>query len=106
MSLYKLDKLAGAADRARTSASARVQVFVEKAADGFADVVKQRGGRDAIKAPSLTVDVQNLDVQKGRALDQRRLRDPVGGRRVLDEAARESRSRPEEEAGGRPSRRG
>jgi hypothetical protein len=66
MSLYKLDKLAGQL-KGKDLASARVKVFVEKAADGFADVVK-RDAAAAIKAPSLSVDVQNLDVQKGRAL--------------------------------------
>jgi len=40
---------------------------VEKAADGLADVVK-RQATEKIKAGALTVDVQNLDVQKGRTL--------------------------------------
>ena len=66
MSLYKLDKLA-AQLKDKDLASARVKVFIEKAADGFADVVKRQAAAD-IKAPSLTVEVQNLDVQKGRAL--------------------------------------
>jgi hypothetical protein len=66
MSLYKLDRLA-AQLKGKDLASARVKVFVEKAADGFADVVKRQAAA-AITVPSLTVDVQNLDVQKGRTL--------------------------------------
>jgi hypothetical protein len=66
MSLYKLDKIA-AQLKGKDLASARVKVFVEKAADGFADIVK-RDAADALKAQSLSVDVQTLDVQKGRAL--------------------------------------
>jgi hypothetical protein len=66
MSLYKLDKLAGQL-KEKDLASARVKVFVEKAADGLADVVKWQAAED-IKATSLTVEVQNLDVQKGRSL--------------------------------------
>ena len=66
MSLYKLDKIAGQL-KGKDLASARVKVFVEKAADGLADVVKRQAAAD-IKAASLTVEVQNLDVQKGRSL--------------------------------------
>jgi Zinc carboxypeptidase len=66
MSLYKLDKLAGQL-KGKDLASAHVKVFVEKAADGFADVVRRQAAA-AIQAASLTVDVQNLDVQKGRTL--------------------------------------
>ena len=66
MGLYKLDKIA-AQLKGKDLASARVKVFVEKAADGLADVVKRQAAA-AIKASSLTVDVQNLDVQKGRTL--------------------------------------
>jgi hypothetical protein len=66
MSLYKLDKLAGQL-AGKDLASARVKVFVEKAADGFADVVRRQAAA-GFKTPSLSVDVQNLDVQKGRAL--------------------------------------
>src|SRR4051812_2344221 len=66
MGLYKLDQLA-AQLRAKDLASAHVKVFVEKAADGFDDVVKRQAAA-SFKAPALSVDVQNLDVQKGRAL--------------------------------------
>src|SRR4051812_926018 len=66
MSLYKLDQLASQL-AGKELASAHVKVFVEKAADGLADVVK-RQATEKIKAGALTVDVQNLDVQKGRTL--------------------------------------
>ncbi|MGH9143675.1 MAG: hypothetical protein ACRD2I_21270, partial [Vicinamibacterales bacterium] len=66
MGLYKLDKIAGQL-KGKDLASAHVKLFVEKAADGFVDVARRQAA-DAIKAPSLTVDVQNLDVQKGRTL--------------------------------------
>ena len=66
MSLYKLDKIAGQL-QGKDLASAHVKVFVEKAADGLAGVVKQEAAV-AIRTPSLSVDVQNLDVQKGRSL--------------------------------------
>jgi hypothetical protein len=66
LGLYKLDRIAEQL-REKDLQSARVRVFVEKAADGFADAVRQRAAT-AIRASSLTVDVQNLDVQKGRAL--------------------------------------
>jgi hypothetical protein len=65
-SLYKIDKL-GAQLQGKDLASARVRVFVENAADGLADVIRQEAA-SAIKAGSVTVDVQNLDVQKGRPL--------------------------------------
>ena len=65
-SLYKLEKLA---DRLRDKqlASAHVRVFVEKAVDGLAGVVKEAAAA-RMTAPSIDVDVQNLDVQKGRSL--------------------------------------
>jgi hypothetical protein len=66
MSLYKLDKLA-ALLKGRDLATANVRVFVEKAADGLADVIKQDAAAK-IAAGTITVDVQNLDVQKGRSL--------------------------------------
>ncbi len=66
MSLYKLDKL-GDELRGKDLSSAHVKVFVEKAADRFADVVKQDAAR-SFNAASLNIEVQNLDVQKGRAL--------------------------------------
>jgi Zinc carboxypeptidase len=65
-SLYKLEKLADQL-KDKPLASAHVKVFVEKAADGLADVVK-RTAAARIAAPSIAVDVQNLDVQKGRSL--------------------------------------
>ena len=66
MSLYKLEKLAVQL-KGKDLASAHVKVFVEKSADGFADVVT-KAATAAIKATALTVDVQNLDVQKGRTI--------------------------------------
>ncbi|MBI3402778.1 MAG: hypothetical protein HY048_15280 [Acidobacteria bacterium] len=66
MSLYKLDALAEKLQD-KDLASARVKVFVENAAEGLAEVVRQEAAAK-LKAPSLTVDVQNLDVQKGRSL--------------------------------------
>jgi hypothetical protein len=66
MSLYKLDRI-GAELRDKDLASAHVKVFVEHAADGLGDVVKKRAAAE-IKAPSIAVDVQNMDVQKARPL--------------------------------------
>jgi zinc carboxypeptidase len=66
LGLYKLDRIA-AQLKGKDLTSANVKVFVEKAADGFADVVRQRAAA-GITTPSLSVDVQTLDVQKGRAL--------------------------------------
>jgi hypothetical protein len=68
MSLYKLDRLADEL-RGKDLASAHVKVFVEHAADGLADVVrKQAETRLRVPHEGLAVDVQNLDVQKGRSL--------------------------------------
>ena len=66
MSLYKLDRLS-AQLKGKDLASVRVKVFVEKAAAGFDGFVK-RFADAAFKAPSLTVEVQSLDVLNGRAL--------------------------------------
>jgi hypothetical protein len=66
MGLYKLQKLADQL-KEKQLASARVRMFVEKAADGLADFVK-RDATSLVQAPALSVEVQNLDVQKGRAL--------------------------------------
>ncbi len=66
MALYKLDKIAGQLS-GKDLASARVQVFVEKADDGITNLVKQDAAA-RMKANDLTVEVQNLDVQKGRAI--------------------------------------
>jgi Zinc carboxypeptidase len=63
MALYKLDKLSEQL-QSKDLASAHVKVFVEKAADQLATVITQEA-TSKIKAP-VTVDVQNLDVQKGR----------------------------------------
>jgi hypothetical protein len=65
MALYKLKKLAEQL-KDKPLASAHVKVFVEKAADGLANIVKADAG--VLNAPTLAVDVQNLDVQKGRSL--------------------------------------
>ena len=66
VSLYKLDKLA-ARLQGKDLASAHVRIFVERAADGLADVARKQA-TDTIKAGSIAVDVQSLDVQKGRTL--------------------------------------
>ena len=66
MSLYKLDRLATEL-KGKDLESAHVKVFVEKAEDGLAAVVKQQASA-SIKAASVSVDVQNLDVQHGRTL--------------------------------------
>ena len=66
MALYKLQKL-GEVLKQKQLASARVRVFVEKAADGLADLVK-RDAAALLPLPSLNVEVQNLDVQKGRTI--------------------------------------
>jgi hypothetical protein len=66
MSLYKLRAI-GAQLSGKELTSARVRVFAEKAPDGLAAVVRQEAAA-VIKAPALTVDVQNLDVQKGRPI--------------------------------------
>jgi hypothetical protein len=44
-----------------------VRIFVEKAADGLADLVR-RDAASLFEVPSLNVEVQNLDVQKGRPI--------------------------------------
>ena len=64
MSLYKLEKIATQL-RGKDLASADVRVFVEKAADGLTDLVRKEAAEN-IKAPTIDVDVQNMDVQKGR----------------------------------------
>jgi hypothetical protein len=65
MSLYKLEKLVEQLN-GKDLASARVKVFVEKAEPGLGDLVKETAAQ--LKAPSIAVDVQNLDVQKGRPI--------------------------------------
>ena len=67
MSLYKLDKIA-AQLKGKDLASAHVRVFVEKAGRRPRRHRQARRGRPRSPARSLTVDVQNLDVQKGRTL--------------------------------------
>lgn len=66
MGLYKLQKLAEQL-KGKSLASAHVKVFVEKADAGLADLVK-KDAVSLVNAGSLTVAVQNLDVQKGRSL--------------------------------------
>src|SRR3954469_14555018 len=66
MSLYKLEKLAEQLN-GKDLASARVKVFVEKAEPGLGDLVNEKAAA-RLNAPSIAVDVQNLDVQKGRPL--------------------------------------
>ncbi|MBI3492982.1 MAG: hypothetical protein HY047_14565, partial [Acidobacteria bacterium] len=66
MSLYKLDKLAEQL-QGKDLSSAHVKVFVEKAADGLADVIRQEAA-SRLKSSTLAVDVQNLDVQNARPL--------------------------------------
>jgi len=64
--LYKLQEIGDELKQKQLS-SARVRVFVEKAADGLADLVK-RDAAALFAVPSLNVEVQNLDVQKGRTI--------------------------------------
>ena len=66
MALYKLGKLSRQL-QGKDLASARVRVFVEKADENFASYIARQANED-IHAGSVTVDVQNLDVQKGRTL--------------------------------------
>jgi hypothetical protein len=66
MALYKLGKLSQQL-QGKDLASAHVRVFVEKADDKLESVVA-RQATEAIRAGSVTADVQNLDVQKGRTL--------------------------------------
>jgi hypothetical protein len=66
MALYKLQKLDDQL-KGKALASAHVKVFVEKAEDGLLDLVK-RDAAAALGAAPVTVDVQNLDVQKGRSI--------------------------------------
>ena len=66
MALYKIDKL-GEQLRGKDLASARVRVYVEKADDRLAEVIKTRAS-SSIAAASVDVAVQNLDVQKGKPL--------------------------------------
>src|SRR5436309_3309191 len=66
MSLYKLQQLAKRLE-GKDLTAARVRVLVEKAADGLAPLLEQEA-RARIKAASITAEVQNLDVQKGRPL--------------------------------------
>jgi zinc carboxypeptidase len=66
MALYKLDRIA-AQLAGKELASARVRLFAEKTDDGLASFV-EREAREHIKADAITVDVQNMDVQKGRPI--------------------------------------
>ncbi|HMD37309.1 MAG TPA: hypothetical protein VKH42_20175, partial [Vicinamibacterales bacterium] len=66
MALYKLGKLSQQL-QGKDLTSARVRVFVEKADENLASYISRQANQD-IHAGSVTVDVQNLDVQKGRPL--------------------------------------
>jgi hypothetical protein len=66
MALYKLGKLSQQL-QGKDLASARVRVFVEKADENLAAYISRQANQD-IHAGSVTVDVQDLDVQKGRPL--------------------------------------
>ena len=103
MSLYKLDKLA-AQLKGKDLASARVKVFVEKADAGPRRSVEARcrRGDQGVVAERRRPEHRRAE---GPHADQRRLRHPVGGRRVLDQAARQGHSRTEEETGGQSSKR-
>ena len=65
-SLYKLDKIAAQLE-GKELASARVRVFVEKAPDELSGFLR-REAATKIKAGAVDVDVQSLDVQKGRPI--------------------------------------
>ena len=62
--VYKLDRIAAQLADKRLS-SARVRLFAEKPDAGLAAFV-EREARAKIKAEQVAVDVQNMDVQKGR----------------------------------------
>ncbi|HEX3702371.1 MAG TPA: M14 family metallopeptidase [Vicinamibacterales bacterium] len=66
MSLYKLDQIA-AALQGQDLASVHVRVFAEHAADGLAGAIRDEAAAK-FTTSSLTVDVQDLDVQKARSL--------------------------------------
>jgi len=68
MALYKLDQLAGAELAGLDLEQARVTVFVEKPADGLEDVVRQAAAA-RIRAGSLEVAVEDLDVQHARPIE-------------------------------------
>ena len=64
MGVYKLGKIADQL-RGREIAAAHVRVFVEKADDRLAGFLKTEAA-ERLHAAEVTVDVQSLDVQKGR----------------------------------------
>jgi Zinc carboxypeptidase len=66
MGLYKLQQL-GDQLKDKQLASARVRMFVEKAADGLTDLVT-RDAASILNVPSPSVEIQSLDVQKGRPI--------------------------------------
>jgi hypothetical protein len=66
MSLYKIDMIAKQLE-GRDLSAARVRVFVEKASEGLGRIAQQEAAAN-IKAGAVTVEVQSLDVQKGRSL--------------------------------------
>jgi hypothetical protein len=66
LGLYKLDRIADQL-KDKDLASVRVRLFAEKAPAELAAIVREEAAA-RIKAPILSVDLQNLDVQKGRAI--------------------------------------
>jgi hypothetical protein len=66
MSLYKLERIASTL-KGKALASVHVGVFVEHAEGGLAEAIRKDAATHFAGA-SLSVDVQNLDVQKGRPL--------------------------------------
>ena len=64
--VYKLGRI-GDALRGKELASAHVRMFVEKADDKLAAFVKSEA-IERLRTGSVTVDVQNMDVQKGRTI--------------------------------------
>ena len=67
IALYKLDRIASVDLAGKDLVSAQVKVAVEKAPDGLAAVVQQAAAA-AIKAPDVTVSVEDLDVQKAKTI--------------------------------------
>ncbi len=67
IALYKLDRIAAVDLAGKDIVSAQVKVAVEKAPDGLAAVVQQAAAV-AIKAPDVSVSVENLDVQKAKTI--------------------------------------
>jgi hypothetical protein len=66
MALYKLDRIAAQLG-GKDLASAQVRVFAEKVPDGFAEFLR-RAAAARMQAESVRVDVQDMDVRKGRPI--------------------------------------